>query len=127
MTRKALNDNQLGDFFVSAGREIRISPYLIQRRPHLREVPDRLDPDRMSPNNGLNRHGLVLCPFGAGPRNSIGEFFARVEIRMHLVMFAKELRLRFGETKPPEITTGLNLLSKDDFMMRPEIKTMATA
>ena len=33
MTRKALNDDQLGDFFVPAGTEIYISPYLIQRSP----------------------------------------------------------------------------------------------
>ena len=29
MTRKALNDDKLGDFFVPAGTEIYISPYLI--------------------------------------------------------------------------------------------------
>ena len=127
MTRKALNDDQLGDFFVPAGTEIWISPYLIQHSPHLWQVPDCFDPDRMSPDNGLEQHELALCPFGAGPRNCIGEFFARVEIQMHLMMFAKVLRLHFDETKPQEITTGLNLLSKHDFIMRPEIKTMATA
>lgn len=126
MTRKALKDSQLGDFFVPAGTEIYISPYLIQRSPQLWEAPDDFDPDRMSVHNGLDRHELALCPFGAGPRNCIGEVFARVEIQLHLMIFAKELWLRFDETKPPEIsTTGLNLLSKHDFIMRPEIKTMA--
>ena len=33
MTRKALNDDHLGDYFVPAGTEIYISPYLIQRSP----------------------------------------------------------------------------------------------
>ena len=82
MTRKALNDDQFGDFFVPAGTEIYISPYLIQRRPDLWEAPDHFDPDRMSPENGLDRHELALCPFGAGPRNCIGESFARVEIQI---------------------------------------------
>jgi cytochrome P450 len=121
MTRKAINDDRLGDFFVPAGTEIYISPYLIQRRPDLWEAPDQFDPDRMSHDRGLDRHELALCPFGAGPRNCIGELFARVEIQIHLMMFGKELRLRYDEKRPPEITTGVNLLSKHDFIMLPEL------
>ncbi len=125
MTRKAVSDDQLGDFFVPAGTEIYISPYLIQHSPDLWEAPDDFDPDRMSPDNGLDRHELALCPFGAGPRNCIGELFARVEIQIHLMMFAKELWLRYDEKKPPEITTGMNLLSKHDFIMNPELKALS--
>jgi cytochrome P450 len=125
MTRKAVDDDRLGDFLVPAGTEIYISPYLIQRSPHLWETPDRFDPDRLGAENGQERHELALCPFGAGPRNCIGELFARVEIQIHLMMFAKKLRLRYDEVTPPEVTTGMNLLSKDDFIMRPEIRTSA--
>jgi hypothetical protein len=42
---------------------------------------------------------------------------------MHLMMFARELRLRYEEKKTPEFTTGMNLLSKHDFIMLPEMKT----
>jgi cytochrome P450 len=120
MTRKAINDDQLGEFFVPAGTEIYISPYLIQHSPALWQAPDRFDPERMRPEAGADRHELALCPFGAGPRNCIGEFFARVEIQLHLMMFAKELRLRYDDARPPEVTTGINLLSKHDFIMSPE-------
>ena len=80
MTRRALNDDYLGEFFVPAGTEIYISPYLIQRNPDLWEMPDKFDPDRMRPETGPQRQELALCPFGAGPRNCIGELFARTEI-----------------------------------------------
>ena len=123
MTRRALNDDRLGEYFVPAGTEMYISPYLIQRSPHLWEVPDQFDPDRLSSDNGLDRHELALCPFGAGPRKCIGDFFARVEIQMHLMMFGKELWLRSCETNPPEIATGVNLVSKHDLYMLPEIIT----
>lgn len=122
MTRKALHDDHVGDFLIPAGAEIYISPYLIQRSPYLWEAPDHFDPDRMNPNSGLDRHELALCPFGAGPRNCVGELFARIEIQIHLMMFAKELRLRYDEEKLPEISTGMNLLSKHDFNMMPEIR-----
>jgi cytochrome P450 len=125
MTRMSVNDDQLGDFFVPAGTEIYISPYLLQRSPYLWEAPDHFDPDRMSPDNGLRRHELALCPFGAGPRNCIGESLARAEIQIHLMMFARELRLCYDEERPAKMKTGMNLLSKDDFIMRPEMKFQA--
>jgi len=122
MTRKTINDDCLGDFFVPAGTEIYISPYLIQRNPQFWEAPNDFDPGRMSQDNAIGRHELSLCPFGAGPRNCIGEVFARVEIQVHLMMFARELWLQHDDQKPPEITTGMNLLSKHDFIMLPKIK-----
>jgi cytochrome P450 len=120
MTRKALKDDNLGEYFVPAGTEIYISPYLIQHSPDLWVAPERFDPDRMGAAHSGNRHELALCPFGAGPRNCIGEHFARVEIQLHLMMFTRELRLRYGDDTAAEMTTGMNLLSKHDFMMRPE-------
>jgi cytochrome P450 len=122
MTRKAINDDNLGEFFVPAGTEIYISPYLIQRSPRLWEEPDDFDPDRMTSNGNYDRHELAMCPFGAGPRNCIGEHFARLEMQIHLMMFARELVLRYDEQKLPEISTGMNLLSKHDIIMGPEIR-----
>jgi enediyne biosynthesis protein E7 len=120
MTRKALNDDRLGEYFVPAGTEIFISPFLIQRSPDLWETPDEFNPDQLSASKRLERHELALCPFGAGPRKCIGDLFARVEIQTHLMMFEKELRLRRCDTSPPEIATSINLLSKHNFHMLPE-------
>jgi enediyne biosynthesis protein E7 len=123
MTRKARNDDWLGEYFVPAGTEIYISPYLIQRSPRLWEAPDQFDPDRWNSEKGSQPHELALCPFGAGPRKCIGDLFARVEIQMHLMMFGRELQLRRCETSLPEVTTGINLLSKHDFHMLPETRS----
>jgi cytochrome P450 len=122
MTRRALHDDQLGEFFVPAGTEIYISPYLIQRSPHLWEMPERFDPDRTQSKAIAGRHVLAMCPFGAGPRNCIGELFARVETQIHLMMFARELRLIYGDANAPEIKAGVHLLSKHDLVMMPEVK-----
>ena len=122
MTRRALKDDQLGDYFVPAGTEIYISPYFIQRHPGLWEAPDRFNPDRFDPSHLQDRHPLTLLPFSAGPRNCIGESFARMEMQIHLMTIAKQLRLHYVEKTPPELDAGVNLRSKYEFIMMPEIK-----
>ena len=125
LTRRALKDDQLGDYFVPAGTEIYISPYFIHRHPDMWEDPDRFNPDRFAPDHSQGRHPLAMLPFSTGPRNCIGEFFARIEMQIHLMTIAKQLRLRFVERTQPELDVGVNLRSKHDFIMNPELKALA--
>jgi cytochrome P450 len=120
VTRKALRDDRLGEYFVPAGTEIYVPPYFIQRHPDLWEEPDRFNPDRFRPENSGHRHRLATIPFSAGPRNCIGEHFARIEMQIHLMTIARHLRLRYTSSKPIEMDAGVNLRSKYDFIMCPE-------
>jgi cytochrome P450 len=123
MTRKALKDDSLGEYFVPAGTEIYISPYLIQRNPALWDDPDCFSPSRFDLDQSRGRHELAMLPFSVGPRNCIGEFLARVEMQIHLMTIAKQLRLRYLGGNPPELEAGINLRAKHDFVMIPEVKS----
>jgi cytochrome P450 len=120
--RKALRDDWLGEYFVPAGTEIYIPLYFLQRHPDVWEQPDRFDPDRFQPDNSKHRHRLATMPFAAGPRNCIGEHLARLEMQIHLLTIGKSLRLRYVQSKPIELEVGVNLRSKDDFIMYPEVR-----
>jgi cytochrome P450 len=122
LTRKALRDDCLGEYFVPAGTEIYVALYFLQRHPDLWEEPDRFNPDRFRPENSKHRHRLATIPFSAGPRNCIGALFARVEMQIHFMTIARYLRLRYIQTKPIELDAGVNLRSKYDFIMYPEAK-----
>jgi cytochrome P450 len=124
MTRRALHDDRLGEYFVPAGTEIYIPPYFIQRHPDLWDEPDRFNPDRFGPENSRLRHRLATIPFSAGPRNCIGALFARIEMQIHLMIIARHLRLRYIQSGPIELDAGVNLRSKCDFLMYPEAKTV---
>jgi cytochrome P450 len=121
LTRKALKDDQLGDYLVPAGTEVYISPYLIQRHPDFWEEPDRFNPDRFEPGQSRDRHPMTMLPFSAGPRKCIGEFFARTEMQIHLITIARHLRLRGISGQQIELEPGVNLRNKHDFIMTPEI------
>jgi cytochrome P450 len=125
MTRRARNDDRLGDYFVPAGTEIYISPYFIHRRPDLWEDPHCFNPDRFSSDDAGDRSRKAMLAFSAGPRNCIGEHLARNEMQIHLMIVAKRLRLRYVQTRQLELDAGVNLRSKHDFIMTPELKTTA--
>ena len=126
MTRKALNDDQLGDYFVPAGTEIYISPYFIQRHPDFWEASDQFKPERFG-SNSATRSELTMLPFSVGPRNCIGEFLARLEIQIHLITIAKHLRLRYSKSASLDLEAGVNLRNKYDFIMSPEIRERRAA
>lgn len=63
-----------------------------------------------------------MLPFSSGPRNCVGELLARTEMQIHLMTIAKQLRLRFVEMEPPKLDAGVNLRSKRDFIMNPELQ-----
>jgi cytochrome P450 len=121
MTRAALRNDQLGDYFVPAGTEIYISPYLIQRHPAFWDAPDQFNPDRFGPNELHTRHPMTMIPFSAGPRRCIGESLARIEMQIHLMTIAKHLRLRSVGEQSIELEAGVNLRNRHDFIMTPEI------
>jgi cytochrome P450 len=115
MTRRAIHDDKLGPYFVPAGTEIYVSPYVIGRSD-IWPNPNSFDPGRFSANEV--RHALAILPFSAGPRNCIGEHLARLEMRVHLSTIASKVRLRYLGDEP-EVDLGVNLRSKHDFIMLP--------
>ena len=122
LTRRAQKDDTLGEYFVPAGTEIYISPYIIQRHPELWADPDSFKPDRFYTTDVREKRAAALLPFSVGPRNCIGELFARTEMQVHLIMVANRVRLRCLNEELPEFEAGVNLRAKHDFLMLPELK-----
>jgi cytochrome P450 len=123
MTRKAIREDQLGEYWVPAGTEIYIAPYYMQRHPGLWTAPDAFDPDRFDPAATQDRPALAMLPFSVGPRNCIGEHLARMEMQFHLIIIGSRLRMRLIDAEPPSLAAGVNLLSAHDFIMSPELKS----
>jgi cytochrome P450 len=119
MNRKAIADDEIGGHFIPAGTEIYISPYLLQRSPDLWQDPDAFDPERMGHDKAALRHPLCHCPFGAGPRNCIGEPLARAEIQINLMTIMRELRLLPFGRPSADIDAAVHLKCKDELVLQP--------
>jgi cytochrome P450 len=96
--RKALGEDEMGGYRVPAGTIIAISPYVAHRHPDFWEKPDVFDPLRFTAERSAGRHRFAYLPFGAGPRQCIGNTLAQLEAQIILSMIAS----RFDLTLVPD-------------------------
>ena len=89
LSRRALADDQFGEFTVPAGSTVLLSPYLLHRDPVNWPDPDRFDPERFQPEKAKERHPYAYVPFGGGPRLCIGNQFALMEMQILLALFVR--------------------------------------
>ena len=92
-SRQALADDALGGFQLPRGWLAFIVPYVLHRLPAFWKEPDAFDPERFSPDRSADRPKFVYVPFGAGPRQCIGNHFALIEAQLIVATLAQRYRL----------------------------------
>ena len=95
-SRQALADDELGGFHLPRGWIAFVVPYVQHRLPSLWDEPDRFDPERFSPERSADRPKFAYLPFGAGPRQCIGNQFALIETHLTVATLAQRYRLRLA-------------------------------
>ena len=103
-----------------AGTDIFIAPYFLHRHTGFWNDPETFRPERFAEEASKARDKNSFIPFSAGPRRCIGDFFAIIELQMHLGMMAKEFRLVHVPDKPLELDPGVNLRTRHNILMKIE-------
>jgi cytochrome P450 len=113
--RVALGDDQIGEYFIPAGTIVAISPYTIHRHPGFWDDPERFDPQRFTSERSAGRQRFAYIPFGAGPRQCIGNTFAMLEGQLIIAMVVQrfDLALAMDHAVKPEVV----------FVLRPDRQT----
>jgi cytochrome P450 len=93
-SRQAMSDDQLGGFRLPRGWLAFVIPYVLHRLPAFWRDPDVFDPERFLPERSADRPKFAYIPFGAGPRQCIGNQFALIETQLTVATFAQAYRLR---------------------------------
>lgn len=115
LARQALEDDEIGGYFIPAGSTIALSPYITHRLPHLWENPEQFNPDRFAPD--AVRPKFAYFPFGGGPRLCIGQNFALMEAQIVLAMTAQRFDLNMVPGQQVELAQTLSLRPKSHLMM----------
>jgi cytochrome P450 len=96
MSRTAVNEDEIGGYYIPAGSEILIFPYITQRHPKWWPDAEVFRPERFAPENSAARPRYAYLPFGAGPRTCIGLNFAMTEILVVLALILQRFRLKLA-------------------------------
>jgi cytochrome P450 len=102
--RRAIGADEIGGYYVAPGTVIAICIYTLHRHPGFWERPDEFDPDRFTEKNSAGRHRFAYIPFGAGPRQCIGNTFGLMEASLVIANVAQhyDLRLMPGTVVSPQ-------------------------
>jgi cytochrome P450 len=102
--RQALNDFQLGEYFLPQRTTVLMSQWIMHRSPDFFPDPLRFDPERFRPEAKAGRPKFAYFPFGGGARQCIGEAFAWMEGALVLATLLQRWRFRLipGQTFEPQ-------------------------
>jgi cytochrome P450 len=120
MGRQALNDFQLGDFFLPAKTTVLISQFITQRDPRYFPNPLRFDPERFTSEAKAKRAKFTYFPFGAGVRQCIGESFAWMQGVLILATLAQKWKLTLAPGHRVEPQPLITLRPKYGMLMQVE-------
>jgi cytochrome P450 len=102
--RHALGEDRIGGYTIAPDTVIAVCIYSLHRHPAFWEEPERFNPDRFLPENSAGRHKFAYVPFGAGPRQCIGNNFGLMEAALVIACMAQrfELNLMPGMEAQPQ-------------------------
>jgi cytochrome P450 len=122
MGRYALNDFQLGEFFLPAKTTVLMSQFITHRDPRFFPDPLRFDPERFTPEAKARRAKFTYFPFGAGFRQCIGESFAWMEGVLLLSTLGQKWKLSLVSDHPVEPEPLITLRPKYGMRMSLEAR-----
>lgn len=102
--RRALGEDEIGGYTIAPNTVLAICIYTLHRHPAFWDEPEVFNPERFSPENSAGRHKFSYVPFGAGPRQCIGNNFGLMEACLIIACIAQrfELHLMPGIEAEPQ-------------------------
>ncbi len=122
LSRAGNSADVVGGYAIRPNSIITLSPYITHRLPEFWRDPDRFDPERFTPANNAARHRFAYIPFGAGPRQCIGNGFALTEGVLLAATIAQRFRLRIPEGYTAELSPQITLHPKGHLPLQFELR-----
>jgi cytochrome P450 len=109
--RRAIGEDRIGDYYVAPHTVIAICIYTLHRHPGFWENPEAFDPERFLPERSAGRNKFAYIPFGAGPRQCIGNNFGLMEACLVIACVAQRFELH--------LLPGIDVQPQALFVLRP--------
>ena len=110
--------DSVGGYDVRANAAISLCPFITHRMPEFWRQPLEFDPERFDPAQNTNRHRFGYIPFGAGPRQCIGESFSLTEGVLVAAAIAQRFHLRIPDHHVAQLDPQITLHPKGGMPLR---------
>ena len=104
-----------------------ISIAAMHRDPRYWERPTEFYPEHFTPEREKTRPKLAYMPFGAGPRMSMGNHFALMEVQLLLALLVRRFDFEVVEGHPVEAEPLITLKPKFGILMKVKARKVALA
>ena len=115
--RHAVNDCEIGGFFVPACMQMFMPTWVVHRDPRFFADPNEFKPERWTPEFISSLPKYAYFPFGGGPRVCIGNTFAMMEVVLLLATIAQKFRLRLAPNQKVTLQPAMSLRPRDGIKM----------
>jgi len=109
--REAIEDTEIGGYHVPKRTQLFAFQWVTQRDPRYFDEPDAFKPERWS--NGEQVEKYAYFPFGGGPRQCIGNYFAMMEVVLLLATIGQRFRFALDREHKVEVLPVLSLRPKN--------------
>jgi cytochrome P450 len=107
--REALEETEIGGYRVPKGDQVFAFQWATHRDPRFFDNPDGFEPERWTPERSEGLPKYAYFPFGGGPRQCIGNYFAMMEIVLLLATIGQRFRFTLVKDFKVELLPVLSL------------------
>ncbi len=118
VSRELKEDLPWKDRQFKAGDQVLLNLWALHRHYELWEDPDSFVPGRFVGENRKKINPFQYLPFGIGPRNCIGQRFAKQEAVIMAVLLFKNYRFEYIGNEPPWPRMRITLQAENSMPMR---------
>ena len=109
--RRSVDADEIRGHAIPKNAILMICPYLTHRHPDFWKSPETFNPERFDENAAKDRHKFAYFPFGGGPRQCIGKYFAMMEVKLVLIQLFQKFSVHSipgTQVKAlPQVTMGV--------------------
>jgi cytochrome P450 len=116
--REPVEDDQIGDFFVSKGTIVVIPQFAMQRHPRYWKHPNEFIPERFLPLDKVHIDDGIYFPFSHGPRKCIGSLFSEMEIKLIMAKLVPLFDVMALNKQNNPLIHGISLKLKNPLKVR---------
>ena len=123
--RRATRDCTIGGYFIPAGSNVQLFPFLSQRDERYFLRADEFRPERWLEDQPP-RPRCSYMPFGSGNRSCAGEAFARTSVTCALASIAQKWRLDLVSEEFPKLNTLASYAFRDGLLVNARARNLGS-